>query len=109
MTQGQLADSIGVSQRTISKCEREGLANASELLDKIANVFGAFSWAEMSEKHNGNYKDPETSSETNQSSVSENKEVYTIAAHHDGEDWTEEELEEIERFKEFVRLKREKK
>lgn len=30
----------------------------------------------------------------------------TIAAHHDGEDWTEEELEEIERFKEFVRSKR---
>ena len=34
--------------------------------------------------------------------------VETIAAHHDGEDWTEEELEEIERFKEFVRLKERK-
>ncbi|OUQ90105.1 transcriptional regulator [Brevibacillus brevis] len=32
--------------------------------------------------------------------------VHTIAAHHDGDDWTEEELEEIERFKEFVKLKR---
>ncbi|MGF9906934.1 helix-turn-helix domain-containing protein [Brevibacillus porteri] len=32
--------------------------------------------------------------------------TYTIAAHHDGEDWTKEELEEIERFKEFVKLKR---
>lgn len=30
----------------------------------------------------------------------------TYAAHHEGEDWTEEELEEIERFKEFVRSKR---
>lgn len=30
----------------------------------------------------------------------------TIAAHHEGEDWTEEELEEIERFKAFVRSKR---
>lgn len=30
----------------------------------------------------------------------------TIAAHHDGEEWTEEELAEIERFKEFVRMKR---
>ncbi|WP_330948869.1 helix-turn-helix domain-containing protein [Virgibacillus sp. MG-45] len=30
----------------------------------------------------------------------------TIAAHHDGEEWTEEELEEIKRFKEFVKLKR---
>ena len=30
----------------------------------------------------------------------------TIAAHHDGEEWTEEELEEIRRFKEFVKSKR---
>ncbi|MDT2173259.1 helix-turn-helix transcriptional regulator, partial [Paenibacillus larvae] len=28
----------------------------------------------------------------------EKKEPETIAAHHDGEEWTEEELEEIERF-----------
>lgn len=33
-------------------------------------------------------------------------EIQTIAAHHDGEDWSAEELEEIERFKEFVRSKR---
>lgn len=32
--------------------------------------------------------------------------ISTIAAHHDGEDWTEEELEEIERFKEFVKMRR---
>lgn len=30
----------------------------------------------------------------------------TIAAHHDGDEWTEEELEEIERFKAFIRSKR---
>ncbi|MEK4174704.1 helix-turn-helix transcriptional regulator [Aeribacillus composti] len=37
----------------------------------------------------------------------ENNNITTIAAHHDGdEDWTEEELEEIERFKEFIRSKR---
>lgn len=34
------------------------------------------------------------------------KDVQTIAAHHDGEDWTEEELEEIKRFKEFIKSKR---
>ena len=33
-------------------------------------------------------------------------EIQTIAAHHDGDEWTGEELEEIERFKEFVRMKR---
>lgn len=30
----------------------------------------------------------------------------TLAAHHDGDDWTDEELEEIERFKEFVKMRR---
>lgn len=34
------------------------------------------------------------------------KEIETLAAHHDDEDWTEEELAEIEAFKEFVRSKR---
>ncbi|MGG3278897.1 helix-turn-helix domain-containing protein [Paenibacillus solani] len=37
-----------------------------------------------------------------------NNEVETIAAHHDGDDWTEEELEDIEQFKEFIRMRREK-
>jgi molybdenum cofactor biosynthesis enzyme MoaA len=35
--------------------------------------------------------------------------IQTIAAHHEGEEWTEEELAEIERFKEFVRSKRSQK
>ncbi|MBD3917625.1 helix-turn-helix transcriptional regulator [Paenibacillus sp. PR3] len=33
-------------------------------------------------------------------------EVETIAAHHDGEEWTDEEREEIERFKAYIRSKR---
>lgn len=37
-----------------------------------------------------------------------NDDIETIAAHHDGEEWTEEELEEIEEFKEFIRMKRRK-
>lgn len=32
--------------------------------------------------------------------------VATIAAHHDGEEWTAEELEEIENFKQFIKSKR---
>jgi len=39
----------------------------------------------------------------------EEYEIQTIAAHHDGEEWTEEELEELEMFKELVRKRREKK
>lgn len=45
---------------------------------------------------------------TEQKNLMLNDNVQVIAAHHDGEDWTTEELEEIERFKEFVRMKRKK-
>lgn len=34
--------------------------------------------------------------------------IHTIAAHHDGEDWTEEELAEIEDFKKYILSKRQK-
>lgn len=38
--------------------------------------------------------------------LNESKEINTIAAHHDGEDWTEEELAELESFKQYVLSKR---
>ncbi|MCI9883858.1 helix-turn-helix transcriptional regulator [Bacillus sp. FSL W7-1034] len=33
--------------------------------------------------------------------------IETVAAHHDGEEWTTEELEEIEKFLQFIKSKRE--
>jgi len=39
----------------------------------------------------------------------EKQEVYTIAAHHDGDEWTEDELEDIENFKKYVLNKRKSK
>ena len=38
----------------------------------------------------------------------EEQRIETLAAHHDGESWTEEELKAIEEFKEFVKSKRNK-
>lgn len=46
---------------------------------------------------------------TEQLAVMAGERVYeplTIAAHHEEEEWSEEELTEIERFKEYVRSKR---
>lgn len=37
------------------------------------------------------------------------KEIQTIAAHHDGDEWTEEELKTIEEFKRFVKSQRQNK
>lgn len=36
------------------------------------------------------------------------REIHTIAAHHEGEDWTDAELEEIEQFKRYILSKRNK-
>jgi len=37
---------------------------------------------------------------------SDDDDIKTIAAHHDGDEWTDEELETIKKFKEFVRSQR---
>jgi len=39
-------------------------------------------------------------------SLQKDRGIETIAAHHDGEDWTDEELEDIKKFKEFLKSKR---
>ncbi|MEQ6353978.1 helix-turn-helix transcriptional regulator [Lysinibacillus sp. M3] len=44
---------------------------------------------------------------TDNKNLIEDNPVHTIAAHHDGEEWTDEELEEIEQFKRFVAMRRE--
>lgn len=44
---------------------------------------------------------------TNQKIFPEDNTVHTIAAHHEGDEWTEEELQEIEEFKRFVAMRRE--
>lgn len=41
--------------------------------------------------------------------ISEYNKIHTVVSHHKGEEWTEEELDEIEEFKKFVLSKRNKK
>lgn len=41
--------------------------------------------------------------------ASDENDIITIAAHHDGEDWSEEERKELENFKAYLRSKRENK
>lgn len=49
-----------------------------------------------------------TAEEMDRLAFGKNDDIDTIAAHHDDEDWTEEELEDIERFKAFIRSQRKK-
>ncbi|MFK4461595.1 helix-turn-helix domain-containing protein [Bacillus safensis] len=95
-TQSQLATLVGVDQRTISNIERTDNETSIDLLNKISKVLGYSEWEEL--KKINNYKKQENS---------KRHVIDTIAAHHDGEEWTTEELEEIERFLQFIKSKRE--
>lgn len=89
MTQGDLAKELSVVHATVSHyCSDKRIPDA-KTLERLADFF----------KVSVDYLLGRTIVKTP---------IETIAAHHDGEEWTEEELEDIEKFKEFVRMKRER-
>jgi transcriptional regulator with XRE-family HTH domain len=91
LSQQKLAETLGVTQQAVAKWEGGKAEPDSTMLLKIADMFNVSLDYLLGKTNIKNY------------------EIETIAAHHDGEEWTEEELEEIERFKEFVKMKRQKK
>jgi len=88
------AESIGLPPTTLQSMLTRGVGRAS--IDNVMKVCRALGITVEQ-------------LESMAQSWEENREIGTIAAHHDAEDWTEEELEEIERFKAFVRMKRNQK
>lgn len=91
LTQAELADIIGVSRQAIQKYETGESGIGSDKIEKLAFFFNVSPAYIMG--------------------WNENDEPETIAAHKNNpdEEWTEEELKEIEAFKEFVRMKRQSK
>lgn len=90
MTQKELGLKIGVKHNTISSYENGTNEVEQNMLFRLANALNI--------SINDLFPQKEELEEQN--------DIDTIAAHHDREEWTEEELEEIEKFKEFVRMKR---
>lgn len=86
ITQSELAKAIGVSPSTIGMYEQNRRQPDTESIIKIADYFNVTTDYLLGIE-----------------------DVETIAAHHDGEKYTDEELEQIEAFKAFVRSKRENK
>ena len=89
MTQGDLAKELSVVHATVSHyCSDKRIPDA-KTLERLADFFNvSVDWL----LGRTDIKNPPE----------------TIAAHHDSGEWTEEELESIEQFKEFVRMRREK-
>jgi len=120
LSEKELSDLVGISEFELSQYEDGIVPLTEELMIKIATVFGMSFPAllvkydlfdlEIPSHFGGDvdkylaFKEAEA-----QDAQSEIRDIETIAAHHDGEEWTEEELTDIERFKEFVRSKRDAK
>lgn len=90
LTQDDVERRTSINKKTISNWENGVSRPDVDSLSVLCRLYGVnpnviFEW-------------------TNESS--QNDELRTIAAHHEGEDWTDEELDEVERFKEWVRSKR---
>lgn len=83
----ELEEKVGFGRNSLYSWKRNN--PSTEKLEKVADFFGVSTDFLLGRTDNKYLHD-----------------IGTIAAHHDGDDWTEEELDEIERFKEFVRMKR---
>ncbi|MCY9547311.1 helix-turn-helix domain-containing protein [Lysinibacillus xylanilyticus] len=87
-----VAQKLGFSENAFYKWKTQ--SPKSETLEKVADYFDVSTDYLLGRTDKKRYN-------------SEKNDVQTIAAHHDGEEWTEEELEEIEEFKRFVAMRRE--
>lgn len=94
LTQHDLANIAGVTNKAVSAWESGLSEPRMGAIEKIANKF--------------NLKKSNIIEEDGMELIHKDKDIETIAAHHDGDEWTEDELEEIKRFKEFVKSRREK-
>lgn len=92
MTQSELGKAIDVSPSTIGMYEQNRRQPDINTLGKIANYFNV-----TSDYLLGLTDDPNGE-----------EEIVTIAAHHDGDEFTEEEKKEIEWFKQLVLDRRKK-
>ena len=86
LTQQELAKKLGVSRSAVGMYEKGEREPDFETLEAIADFFNV----------DMDYL------------LGRSQQVRTIAAHHDSEEWTDDELDEIEDFKKYVLSKREK-
>lgn len=98
MSQVAFADKINVSKQTLYKYENDLITNIPsdkiENIARIGNISPAYlmGWEDKDAPAISNKENPIA--------------PQSLAAHFDGDEYTEEELEEIRRFAEFVKNKR---
>ena len=113
MTQAELATAVGVSLMSIRRYETLGAGNrepSADLYDKIAKQLDTTADILRGKVGNYDFKDippgPVANAEATKAYFKKKNAPTTLAAHFDGDEYTDEELEEIRQFAEFVKSKR---
>jgi transcriptional regulator with XRE-family HTH domain len=94
-TQSQIANKLGMTEANFSSYERDKSAPPSDKLSQLSTILNVSSDYLLFGK---NFEDHLIIRESSGSYCSENN--------CNDEEWTEEELQEIEQFKEFMRMKK---
>ncbi len=89
MTKKEVAEHLKIDQSTYGKYELGKREPDADTLAKLADLFDTTTDYLLGRS---NIRTP----------------IDTIAAHHEGDEFTEEELKDIEKFKEFVKMRRKK-
>ena len=92
-TQKELGDKLNISDRVIGYYESEDrFPKDEQTLRDLSDIFDVSVDYLLGRTDNHKPAEPDDD--------------LTIAAHHEGNHWTQEELDEIERFKEYIKSKR---
>lgn len=111
LTQKEVAAALNISPAAYSLYEKGQREPKYDMLEKIANFFGVSIGYLLTGNNDYIYYHTDKSGiyELHRkafSNIIENEEPQTIAAHFDGDEYTEEELDKIKEFAEFVKSQR---
>lgn len=107
MTQSDLGKILGVGKTTISMYENGNSTPNDEIKLKIAEYFNISLDYLLGKSEIKNYTNLDTPMSKIDKFVKENK-INTLAAHFEGEEFTEDDLEDIENFIRYVISKKKK-
>ncbi len=100
MTQKELADKLKISQTAIALWESGSRSLSLDAIDDIAQILNVSAGYLLFGETDVNDIVPSEEQANN------NNQTATLAAHFDGDEYTEEELEQIRKFAEFIKSQR---